>query len=86
MTKKEEIGIALGKTREYGIPIWDSLWDVMEKAKKSKNVDESMENLRKVWEDAQPSLAIIQAEHQGALDYFIEIKDRIKERIKRQQW
>lgn len=74
----EAVNAALFATREDGLKINAALEQAWEDIRGLGEREGQLKILRQVWLDVQVHLAVVQAEHPKAMDYFVRVKDELK--------
>lgn len=81
--ESEAVGLALEKTRAHGLPVADRLDDAHAVWLETGDKAKALEALRQAWLDSQDALLVVKEAHAGALDYFVRIKDSIKQQVEK---
>lgn len=71
------VGWALQETRLDSMAVYNALETAMGMGKE-KPPEEALRILKAAWDQVQDHLAVVQAAHQGAMDYLVGIKDAMK--------
>lgn len=74
---------ALFKTREDGLVISKALDLAWQDIRALNDMEARHAALRKAWMSVQKHLTVVQAESADAMDYFVEIKNRMKRMIEK---
>lgn len=74
------VGHALEATRADGMVIWNTLFTAYENGK-GMPPEGALKTLKAAWDGVQDHLAVVQAAHQGAMEWFVQLKDELKAQV-----
>ena len=80
----DPVGHALEATRADGLAIYNALDQAWHQGKKMPPV-EALRTLKAAWDGIQVHLAVVQEAHQGAMDWFVHLKDELKADLLKRQ-
>ena len=81
----EDVNAVLAAHAERGFAMSRKLDAVHHAFLEHKDAARGLRELRDAWIFMQPDLEFFQAQHEGALEFFVRIKDQIKKMMEKQK-